>query len=108
MTLLVSYAVALIRGHPVRDLRAEVSSSRLARAVKRAPARLLLSYIYCTASRWRYGRRGIYALLFRTRFGRSWPGHDAGRNGGAARGIDVTAVAAITFGVGVAVTAPAG
>jgi branched-chain amino acid transport system permease protein len=51
---------------------------------------------------------GIYLMLYRTRFGRSVRAALADRNAARVVGIDVDRVSAITFGIGVAVTAAGG
>jgi branched-chain amino acid transport system permease protein len=111
MTLLVTYAVALIiegvlyeiYGPNVKQLNASYVQSSV---------HLLgfyLSDIYL------YGFAlavavivAIYALLYRTRFGRSVRATMQDETAARLVGIDVNRVAAITFGVGVAVTAAGG
>ncbi len=111
MTLLVTYAVALIiegilyeiYGPDYKQLTASYVTSSL---------HLLgfyLPYIYL------YGFAlaivlvaGLYALLYRTRFGRSVRATMQDETAARLVGIDVSKVAAITFGIGVAVTATGG
>ena len=50
----------------------------------------------------------LYALLYRTRFGRSVARHMQDETAARLVGIDVNRVAALTFGIGVAVTAAGG
>jgi branched-chain amino acid transport system permease protein len=111
MTLLVSYAVALIiegilyeiYGPNVKQLNASYVQSSV------HILGFYLSYIYL------YGFAlavavivAIYALLYRTRFGRSVRATMQDETAARLIGIDVNRVAALTFGVGVAVTAAGG
>src|ERR1044072_6081161 len=111
MTLLVTYAVALI----IEGILYEIygpNVKQLSASYVQSSVHLLgfyLPYIYL------YGFAlavavivAIYALLYRTRFGRA--GRPTMQHETAARliGIDVNRVAAVTFGVGVAVTAAGG
>jgi branched-chain amino acid transport system permease protein len=111
MTLLVSYAVALIiegilyeiYGPNVKQLNASYVQSSV------HILGFYLSYIYL------YGFAlavavivAIYALLYRTRFGRSVRATMQDETAARLIGVDVNRVAAITFGVGVAVTAAGG
>jgi branched-chain amino acid transport system permease protein len=111
MTLLVSYAVALIIegilyeifGPNDKQLSASYVSSSL------HVFGFYLSYIYL------YGFAlalvivaGVYALLYRTGFGRSVRATMQDETAARLIGIDVNRVAAITFGIGVAVTAAGG
>jgi branched-chain amino acid transport system permease protein len=111
MTLLVSYAVALIiegilyeiYGPNVKQLNASYVQSSV------HILGFYLSYIYL------YGFAlavavivAIYALLYRTQFGRSVRATMQDETAARLIGVDVNRVAAITFGVGVAVTAAGG
>ncbi len=111
MTLLVSYAVALIiegilyeiYGPNVKQLNASYVQSSV------HILGFYLSDIYL------YGFAlavavivGIYALLYRTRFGRSVRATMQDQTAARLIGIEVNRVAALTFGVGVAVTAAGG
>jgi len=111
MTLLVSYAVALIIegllyeffGANSRQLNASYVTSSV------HVFGFYLSYIYlygfvlavaCVAA--------LYLLLYRTRFGRSVRATMQDQTAARLIGIDVNRVAAVTFGIGVAVTAIGG
>jgi len=111
MTLLVSYAVALI----IEGILYEIygpNVKQLSASYVQSSVHLLgfyLSDIYL------YGFAlaiavivAIYALLYRTRFGRSVRATMQDETAARLIGIDVNRVAAITFGVGVAVTAAGG
>jgi branched-chain amino acid transport system permease protein len=111
MTLLVSYAVALI----IEGILYEIfgpNPKQLNASYVQSSVHVLgfyLSYIYI------YGFVlalllvvAIYALLYRTRFGRSVRATMQDETAARLIGIDVNRVAAITFGVGVAVTAAGG
>jgi branched-chain amino acid transport system permease protein len=110
MTLLVSYAVALIIegilfeifGPNPKQLSASYVNSSL-------HVGFYLPYIYL------YGFAlalvivvAVYALLYRTTFGRSVRATMQDETAARLIGIDVNRVAAVTFGVGVAVTAAGG
>jgi branched-chain amino acid transport system permease protein len=111
MTLLVSYAVALIIegilyetfGPDPKQLSASYVSSSV------HVLGFYLPYIYL------YGFAlavlvvaGIYGLLYRTKFGRSVRATMQDETAARLIGIETNRVAAITFGVGVAVTAAGG
>jgi branched-chain amino acid transport system permease protein len=111
MTLLVTYAVALIiegvlyeiYGPNVKQLNASYVQSSV------HIFGFYLSYIYL------YGFAlavavivAIYALLYRTQFGRSVRATMQDETAARLIGVDVNRVAAVTFGVGVAVTAAGG
>jgi branched-chain amino acid transport system permease protein len=111
MTLLVSYAVALI----IEGILYEIygpNVKQLSASYVQSSVHLLgfyLSDIYL------YGFAlaiavivAIYALLYRTRFGRSVRATMQDETAARLIGIDVNRVAAVTFGVGVAVTAAGG
>jgi branched-chain amino acid transport system permease protein len=111
MTLLVSYAVALI----IEGILYEIfgpNPKQLNASYVQSSVHVLgfyLSYIYI------YGFVlalllvvAIYTLLYRTRFGRSVRATMQDETAARLIGIDVNRVAAITFGVGVAVTAAGG
>jgi branched-chain amino acid transport system permease protein len=111
MTLLVSYAVALI----IEGILYEIfgpNPKQLNASYVQSSVHVLgfyLSYIYI------YGFVlalllvvAIYSLLYRTRFGRSVRATMQDETAARLIGIDVNRVAAITFGVGVAVTAAGG
>jgi branched-chain amino acid transport system permease protein len=110
MTLLVSYAVALIIegilfeifGPNPKQLSASYVNSSL-------HVGFYLPYIYL------YGFAlalvivvAVYALLYRTTFGRSVRATMQDETAARLIGIDVNRVAAVTFGIGVAVTAAGG
>jgi branched-chain amino acid transport system permease protein len=111
MTLLVSYAVALIIegilyeifGADSRQLNASYVTSSV------HVFGFYLSYIYL------YGFAlalalvaGLYLLLYRTRFGRSVRATMQDETAARLIGININRVAAITYGIGVAVTAAGG
>jgi branched-chain amino acid transport system permease protein len=111
MTLLVTYAVALI----VEGILYEIygpNVKQLSASYVQSSVHLLgfyLSDIYL------YGFvlalalvAAIYALLYRTRFGRSVRATMQDMTAARLIGIDVNRVAALTFGIGVAVTAAGG
>jgi branched-chain amino acid transport system permease protein len=111
MTLLVTYAVALI----VEGILYEIYGPN--------PKQLNASYVqssvhvlgFYLSDIYLYGFAlalaliaAIYALLYRTRFGRSVRATMQDETAARLVGIDVSRVAALTFGVGVAVTAAGG
>jgi len=111
MTLLVTYAVALIvegvlyKIYGANDV--ELTASYVTSSVHLLG--FYLSYIYI------YGFilaivliAALYALLYRTRFGRSVRATMQDETAARLVGIDVNRVAALTFGIGVAVTATGG
>ena len=111
MTLLVTYAVALI----IEGILYEIygpNPKQLNASYVQSSVHVFgfyLSYIYL------YGFAlalalvaAIYALLYRTRFGRSVRATMQDETAARLIGIDVNRVAALTFGVGVAVTAAGG
>ena len=111
MTLLVTYAVALI----IEGILYEIygpNYKQLNAPYVTSSVHLLgfyLPYVYL------YGFAlavvlvaGLYALLYRTRFGRSVRATMQDETAARLVGIDVNKVAAITFGIGVAVTATGG
>jgi branched-chain amino acid transport system permease protein len=111
MTLLVTYAVALI----IEGILYEVAGpdqKQLSASYVNSSVHVLgfyLPYIYL------YGFAlavavvaGIYWLLYRTRFGRSVRATMQDQTAARLIGIDTSRVAAITFGVGVGVTAIGG
>ena len=112
MTLLVTYAVALIIEGILfkiygRELRPD---QRLVHEHERARLRLLhragstsTGFILAVAL-----VVALYALLYRTRFGRSVRATMQDETAARLVGIDVNRVAALTFGIGVAVTAAGG
>jgi branched-chain amino acid transport system permease protein len=111
MTLLVSYAVALI----IEGILYEIfgpNPKQLNASYVQSSVHVLgfyLSYIYIYG----FGLAlllvvAIYSLLYRTRFGRSVRATMQDETAARLIGIDVNRVAAITFGVGVAVTAAGG
>ena len=111
MTLLVTYAVALI----IEGILYEIygpNPKQLNASYVQSSVHVFgfyLSYIYL------YGFAlalvlvaAIYALLYRTRFGRSVRATMQDETAARLIGVDVNRVAALTFGVGVAVTAAGG
>ena len=111
MTLLVTYAVALI----IEGILYEIygpNPKQLNASYVQSSVHVFgfyLSYIYV------YGFvlalalvAAIYALLYRTNFGRSVRATMQDETAARLIGIDVNRVAALTFGVGVAVTAAGG
>src|SRR5579862_1025622 len=111
MTLLVSYAIALIiegilyevAGPDVRELNASYVTSSI------HVFGFYLAYIYL------YGFAmavvlvlALYGLLYRTGFGRSVRATMQDETAARLIGIDTNRVAALTFGIGVAVTAAGG
>jgi branched-chain amino acid transport system permease protein len=111
MTLLVTYAVALI----IEGILYEIygpNQKQLSAPYANSSVHVLgfyLPYIYL------YGFAlavaivaGIYGLLYRTTFGRSVRATMQDQTAARLIGIDTNRVAAITFGVGVAVTAAGG
>ena len=111
MTLLVTYAVALI----IEGILYEIygpNPKQLNASYVQSSVHVFgfyLSYIYV------YGFvlalalvAAIYALLYRTRFGRSVRATMQDETAARLIGVDVNRVAALTFGVGVAVTAAGG
>ena len=111
MTLLVTYAVALIIEGILYKIYG-ASNVTLSASYVTASVRVLgfyLPWIYI------YGFimalvlvAAIYALLYRTRFGRSVRATMQDETAARLVGIDVNRVAALTFGIGVAVTAAGG
>jgi branched-chain amino acid transport system permease protein len=111
MTLLVTYAVALIIEGTLYEVYGP-NQKQLSASYLNSSAHVLgfyLPYIYL------YGFAlavavvaGIYGLLYRTRFGRSVRATMQDETAARLIGIDTSRVAAITFGVGVAVTAVGG
>ena len=112
MTLLVSYAVALI----IEGILYEIfgPNPKHAERLVRAPRACTSSASTCptstcTGSRWRWRwSLALYALLYRTKFGRSVRATMQDETAARLIGIDVNRVAALTFGIGVAVTAAGG
>ena len=111
MTLLVTYAVGLIIEGILYKIyganNVQLSPSYVNSSVD--VAGFYIGYVYIWGFVIAVALVGaVYALLYRTRFGRSV--RAVMQNGDAARlvGINVNKVAAITFGVGVAVTAAGG
>jgi branched-chain amino acid transport system permease protein len=111
MTLLVSYAVALIVEGILYEVygpdNKQLGASYVTSSVR--VAGFYLSYIYL------YGFAlavvivlGLYTLLYRTGFGRSVRATMQDETAARLIGIDVNRVAAVTFGIGVAVTAAGG
>jgi branched-chain amino acid transport system permease protein len=111
MTLLVSYAVALIVEGILYEIYGpddkQLGASYVTSSVR--VAGFYLSYIYL------YGFAlavvivlGLYTLLYRTGFGRSVRATMQDETAARLIGIDVNRVAAVTFGIGVAVTAAGG
>jgi branched-chain amino acid transport system permease protein len=111
MTLLVSYAVALI----IEGILYEAfgpNPKQLNASYVTSSVHLLgfyLPYIYLYGFALALGViAGVYTLLYRTRFGRSVRATMQDETAARLIGIDVNRVAAVTFGVGVAVTAAGG
>ncbi|HZR49622.1 MAG TPA: branched-chain amino acid ABC transporter permease [Streptosporangiaceae bacterium] len=111
MTLLVTYAVALIIEGILYEIYGpnykELNATYVTNSIHILG--FYLPYIYL------YGFAlavvlvaALYALLYRTRFGRSVRATMQDETAARLIGIDVNKVAAITFGVGVAVTATGG
>ena len=111
MTLLVTYAVALIiegilykiYGAGVDQINASYTTSTVHIFGFYLPYIYIYGFILAVAL-----VIGLYALLYRTRFGRSVRATMQDVTAARLVGIDVNRVAAITFGVGVAVTAAGG
>jgi branched-chain amino acid transport system permease protein len=111
MTLLVSYAVALIiegilyeiYGPDVRQLNAWYVTSSVHVAGFYLPYIYLFGFVLAVAL-----VAALYALLYRTGFGRSVRATMQDQVAARLIGIEVNRVAAITFGIGVAVTAVGG
>src|SRR3989440_8522418 len=111
MTLLVTYAVALIiegilyeiYGPNVKQLNASYVQSSVHLLGFYLSDIYLYGFVLAVAV-----IVAIYALLYRTRFGRSVRATMQDETAARLIGIDVNRVAAITFGVGVAVTAAGG
>src|SRR5579871_5006030 len=111
MTLLVSYAVALIIEGILYEFFG-ADSRQLSASYVTSSVHLFgfyLSYIYL------YGFAlalalvaALYTLLYRTKFGRSVRATMQDQTAARLIGIDVNRVAALTFGIGVAVTAAGG
>ena len=111
MTLLVTYAVGLIiEGILLQDLRRQQRADHASYVNSSV-------HVFGFYVRWIYiwgfilavalvG--GVYALLYRTRFGRSVRATMQDETAARLVGIDVNRVAALTFGIGVAVTAAGG
>ncbi len=111
MTLLVSYAVALI----IEGILYEAfgpNPKQLSASYVTSSVHLLgfyLPYIYLYGFALALGViAGVYMLLYRTRVGRSVRATMQDETAARLIGIDVNRVAAVTFGVGVAVTAAGG
>ncbi len=111
MTLLVTYAVALIiEGVLYKIYGADYQSLNASYTVNGVEMfGFRITYIYL------YGFLvavalvlALYALLYRTRFGRSVRATMQDETAARLVGIDVNRVAALTFGIGVAVTAAGG
>jgi branched-chain amino acid transport system permease protein len=111
MTLLVTYAVALIIegllylwfGPDYKQLNASYVNSSVHVLGFYLPYVYLYGFVLALAL-----VVALYALLYRTRFGRSVRATMQDQTAARLIGIDVNRVAAITFGVGVAVTAAGG
>jgi branched-chain amino acid transport system permease protein len=111
MTLLVTYAVALIIegllylwfGPNYKQLNASYVNSSVHLLGFYLPYVYLYGFVLALAL-----VAALYALLYRTRFGRSVRATMQDQTAARLIGIDVNRVAAITFGVGVAVTAAGG
>src|SRR5579862_6776848 len=111
MTLLVSYAIALIiegilyevAGPNIRELNAWYVTESI------HVFGFYLSYIYLFGFVLAVALvLGLYALLYRTGFGRSVRATMQDETAARLIGIDTNRVAALTFGIGVAVTAAGG
>jgi branched-chain amino acid transport system permease protein len=111
MTLLVTYAVALIIEGILYKIYGANNVSLTASYVD-SSVRVLgfyLPWIYVYGFLLAIGLvLAIYALLYRTRFGRSVRATMQDETAARLVGIDVNRVAALTFGIGVAVTAAGG
>jgi branched-chain amino acid transport system permease protein len=111
MTLLVTYAVALIIegllylwfGPNYKQLNASYVNSSVHLLGFYLPYVYLYGFVLALAL-----VAALYALLYRTRFGRSVRATMQDQTAARLIGIDVNRVAAVTFGVGVAVTAAGG
>jgi branched-chain amino acid transport system permease protein len=111
MTLLVTYAVALIIegllylwwGPNFKQLNASYVNSSVHLLGFYLPYVYLYGFVLALAL-----VAALYALLYRTRFGRSVRATMQDETAARLIGIDVNRVAAVTFGVGVAVTAAGG
>ena len=111
MTLLACYAVALITegvlykvfGPGYVSLTASYTTSSVHLAGFYLPVIDLLAFGLAVAA-----LAVLYAVLYRTRFGRAVRATMANRTAAALVGINVSRVAALTFGIGVAVTAIGG
>ena len=112
MTLLVTYAVALIiegilyKIYGANNVQISTSYTNTHRARPRLLHRLDLHLGLRPGGR--RSSRSLYALLYRTRFGRSVRATMQDETAARLVGIDVNRVAALTFGIGVAVTAAGG
>jgi branched-chain amino acid transport system permease protein len=111
MTLLVTYAVALIIEGILYEIYGpnakELNASYVTGSVHLLGFYLPYIYLYGFALALA-AVAGLYALLYRTRFGRSVRATMQDETAARLIGIDVSKVAAITFGIGVAVTATGG
>jgi branched-chain amino acid transport system permease protein len=111
MTLLVTYAVALIIegllylwfGPDYKQLNASYVNSSVHVLGFYLPYVYLYGFVLALAL-----VAALYALLYRTKFGRSVRATMQDQTAARLIGIDVNRVAAITFGVGIAVTAAGG
>jgi len=111
MTLLVTYAVALIIegllylwwGPNFKQLNASYVNSSVHLLGFYLPYVYLYGFVLALAL-----VAALYALLYRTKFGRSVRATMQDETAARLIGIDVNRVAAVTFGVGVAVTAAGG
>jgi branched-chain amino acid transport system permease protein len=111
MTLLVTYAVALIiegilykiYGAGFDQINASYTTSTVHIFGFYLPYIYIYGFILAVAL-----VIGLYALLYRTRFGRSVRATMQDVTAARLVGIDVNRVAAVTFGIGVAVTAAGG
>jgi branched-chain amino acid transport system permease protein len=111
MTLLVTYAVALIIEGVLYKIYG-ADNVQISTSYTNSTVHILGSYVG-----WIYiwgfvlavaGVVGIYLLLYRTRFGRSVRAIMQDETAARLVGINVNRVAALTFGIGVAVTAAGG
>jgi branched-chain amino acid transport system permease protein len=111
MTLLVTYAVALIIEGILYEIYGpgyqELNASYVTSSVHLLGFYLPYIYLYGFALALVLVA-ALYALLYRTRFGRSVRATMQDETAARLIGIDVNKVAAITFGIGVAVTATGG
>ena len=111
MTLLVTYAVALIIEGILYEIYGpsyqELNASYVTNSVHLLGFYLPYIYLYGFALALVLVA-ALYALLYRTRFGRSVRATMQDETAARLIGIDVNKVAAITFGIGVAVTATGG